>query len=169
MHNSFLDACYSFAQPQMNSYNWTIMSDSRPTGPSGHGIILGMMILVMAATLGILFLVVDADYRHEKFWLTLATLMLAEGLLIGHRLFRIWQPEFRLASSEMAGGFVLFVWAYMGTVLILAFVAITPIPFKWMCVLHILTFVALTGGWCALSLGRGSLRKIEDQEQERGN
>jgi len=111
---------------------------------------IAMTVGVWGITAGALFLLVDN--QSEKFWLTLGTLLFAEGLGMIFGLGRLWRHDPATTDSEAAGGNSFTSIVYALGVFGLALVALTAISFRWLAALHLIWFTIVVLGFGLFSL-----------------
>jgi hypothetical protein len=153
----------------MRRSKWNIIMAEQPAR-RGIQIAAGLWLASCAATVAILFLIVPAGQREGKFWLTLVTLLIAEGVVAGYGILALygWARVRQNFPTRAAVGQWTLVYAI--GVMALALVAATPLDLPWLLVLHILWALAFVFGAGLIALVSGFLREQSgSQRQQRLN
>ncbi len=115
-----------------------------------------MLAVLWAATGGILYLTVPATHQTDKFFLSVGALMLSQALLFVGGVLRK-NASWGSAAAEADSGSFFVGLVYGALVIVLCLVALTPIPFNFLAVLHIVAALVLVMGWLFMTQARGHL------------
>lgn len=121
-----------------------------------------LFLAIGAAVFGIAALLVPADQRNDKFWLSMGGI--AVSLVLVYVAFA-FAPGPRgeqggsMMRAQMAAGGLLYLLATLG----LAGVSVTGISFTWLAVMHILALLAWVFIVASGALGAAGLKKADDE------
>ena len=106
-------------------------------------VIIGLFVLTLSIIATVAVLLVPEEYQNNKFYLALGTILFAITLLF-YKPIRLSMsgPDARKILPIHFGASIVYMF-YAGLVLVLAFIAMTPIPFKFLLVLHLVLFLLL--------------------------
>lgn len=119
-----------------------------------------LFLAIAAAILGIAMLLVPAESRTDKFWISIGGL--AFGVVALYVAFTFSPgPKGEQGGAVMRGMLATGSMLYFGAVIVLALVAMSSIAFNWLAVLHILAALFWVVMACFGALGAGAMAKIE--------
>ncbi len=117
----------------------------------------GMLGILWVATGAIAYLATpDSWYSNPKYWLSLGTLFFAQALFFTGGILRRRAAWGSAAAEADSGGFFIGMF-YLPLVCVLGLIALTPIAFNFLLILHIILGVPLTFGWLLMTGARQHL------------
>lgn len=124
-----------------------------------------LFLAVAAAILGITVLLVPAESRTEKFWLSMGGI--GAGILAMYIAFTFQPgPKGEQGGALMRGTLAFVSLLYFFGTVILALVALSGIAFKWLAVLHIIALLLWVVMVCFAALGAGALANADSRGQQ---
>ena len=119
-----------------------------------------LFVAIAAAIFGIALLLVDAASRTDKFWLSMGGL--AMGVLTTFIAFALRPgPQGEQGGTLFRGTLAFASFFYFFGTIVLACVAATSIPFKWLAVFHILALLFWVVLACFGGLGAGAMANAD--------
>ncbi|MDO9233586.1 MAG: hypothetical protein Q8N02_00340 [Methylotenera sp.] len=126
-----------------------------------------ILVTVLIVTTAVAFIAFDAEYRTDKFILSLVALLFAECLIFGY-------PIYLSSSSNIANsprlplglGMYSMLVLYGAGAVLLALIAMTPISFAWLGILHLIMFATVVIFLSIWKIASGELHTISISEDE---
>lgn len=115
------------------------MTSTIGTRSSNPALIAALLATLLATTLTVGFLLVDAESRTMRFWLSISSLLLAELLMIGYPLLLSIDAQRDTVRLPVRFGVFTTLLGYGIAGVVLAFVALSPISMTWLLMLHVMT------------------------------
>lgn len=129
-------------------------------------IYLVLLLAAVAVTLAVMFVLVPRENRTDKFWITLVSLLLAEGCAFGFQISLSRSDTGRHTSFPFQFATAMMVMFYGLGVILLALIAATSIPFRYLAAMHLIWFLLLLIGLGLALLGGSYIGKISQKERD---
>lgn len=105
------------------------------------GFLFLILLVVVGVTIAVAFLLVDPEFRSERFIISLGTIVFAEFLVCGYPIYFSLSSADRNSPRRVMGlGMYSVLLAYSVVTLLLAALAMTAVSFKWLSILHLASF-----------------------------
>ena len=102
------------------------------------GLLFLILVVVIGVTITIAFLLIDPEFRSQRFIISLGAIVFAELLVCGYPIYFSLSSADRNSPRRVMGlGMYSVLLAYGAVTLLLAALAMTAVSFKWLSILHL--------------------------------